>query len=66
MKFDKLAWLMHTDEELMRLCYEYGIESECELNMSLLIGSGITKLTNRDHVETVLTSFEYDMAYGGA
>jgi len=57
---------MHTDEELMRLCYEYGIESECELNMSLLIGSGITKLTNRDHVETVLTSFEYDMAYGGA
>jgi len=55
---------MHTDEELMRLCYHYGIESECELNMSLLIGSGITKLTNRDHVETCLTGIEQELAFG--
>jgi hypothetical protein len=64
MNIYKQMWLNHTDEELMRLCYQYGMESECELNMSLLIGSGVTKLTNRDHIETVLTSFEQEVAFG--
>lgn len=66
MKHEQLMWLTHTDEELIQLCYEYGIEDECQLNMSMLAGSNIIKLRNRDHVETVLTSFEYDMTYAGA
>jgi hypothetical protein len=64
MNIYKQMWLNHTDEELMRLCYHYGIESECELSMSLLIGSGITKLSNRDHVETCLTGMEQELAFG--
>lgn len=62
--FEKSMWSDHSDEDLLRLCHRYGIESECDLNMSLLIGSGITKLTNRKHVETVLTDFEYEVAFG--
>jgi hypothetical protein len=64
MKHEQLMWLTHSDEELLQLCYRYGIEAECEINMSLLICSGITKLTNRGHVEVCLTSFEQEVAFG--
>jgi hypothetical protein len=48
-------WDAFTDSDLYNLCFDYGIESEC-----VMLGY---RLINRDHVERVLTDFEYDLAF---
>jgi hypothetical protein len=50
-------WNEFSDYELAQLCYNYGIEEE------LVFADNLT-LANRTYIETLLTEFEYDMAYG--
>lgn len=53
----KTQWADFTDSELVDICFDYGIEQECEIDFAN------KSLKNRVHVEWVLTDFEYDIAY---
>jgi hypothetical protein len=50
-------WDDFTDFQLVELCYNYGIEMECQFNFRM-------ELVNRAHVEQTLTEFELEMAFG--
>jgi len=56
-KIMKTQWADFTDSELVDICFDYGIEQECEIDFAN------KSLKNRVHVEWVLTDFEYDIAY---
>ena len=49
-------WNDFTDVELYNLCLGYGIEAEC-----VMLGN---RLINRQEVESVLTQFERELAFG--
>jgi hypothetical protein len=58
MKLEKIMWVDFTDSELVDICFDYGIEQECEIDFENKL------LKNRNNVEIVLTKFEQELAFG--
>lgn len=52
-------WNAFDDFELACLCHDYGIGDVCEFSEILPV-----KLANRAVVESALTQYEFDMAFG--
>jgi hypothetical protein len=52
-------WSGFDDFELACLCHTYGIEEECVFAAILPV-----KLANRAQIETLLTAFEFELAFG--
>jgi len=51
-----IMWDSFTDNELINLAVEYGLQDQL-----VVIGG---RLFNREEVESCLTAFEHDMAFG--
>jgi hypothetical protein len=52
-------WSGFDDFELACLCHDYGIEEECKFANILPV-----VLANRKQIETLLTEFELELAFG--
>jgi len=52
-------WDGFDDFELACLCHGYGIEEECQFASILPV-----VLANRKQIETLLTEFEFELAFG--
>jgi hypothetical protein len=51
-------WTDFSDFDLTQLCFDYGIEEECKFSEILPV-----TLSNRSHIEQLLTELEMDLAY---
>lgn len=55
----KNMWSGFDDFELACLCHDYGLVDACKFQQILPI-----KLANRDEIESLLTQYELEMAFG--
>lgn len=53
----ELMWKDFTDWELAEIAAQYHLQDELEFNSDLA-------LMNREHIETLLTQTEFEMAFG--